>query len=175
MHLHNYVRYLLFYRNLKSPILADASGRMVLAKESKEWEDEYIPKEGVYNETILDVGAGSGETAWFYFQHGASKVICIEPDVRRLQMLAANARGLNWNVEIVPRRFVLEDLSRKFDFAKIDCEGGEKILLSLRELPPCAIEIHSPQLSKKFKERFPKMHITKKYHWPFDTWMGKLD
>ena len=45
-----------------------------------EWNKYYLP---IYVKglTVLDVGAGEGETAKFFLEQGARKVICIEPDV----------------------------------------------------------------------------------------------
>jgi predicted RNA methylase len=48
-----------------------------------EWESFYvIDRQKLRDATVLDVGAGCGETAAFYFEKGAKKVICVESDPR---------------------------------------------------------------------------------------------
>lgn len=174
LHLHNWLRYYLFYRSVQVPIKTDAKGKFDLLKEWNEWEKEYIPKGGLQGKTVLDVGAGSGETACFFFKHGASKVICIEPIHSKCEEIRDNAKQLQWNVEIRDKKFTLSDLEGQIDFAKIDCEGGEKILLDTRIniLFPFCVEIHSLELVEEFKKRFPEMEIRKKYL-ILSTWLGK--
>lgn len=168
----NVIRYLMYY-NKDAPLELNSWAKVLFFKETEEWEKEYIPPNGVQGKTILDVGAGCGETAYFYFMHGAKKVICIEPNLYNVEMIKHNAERFNWNIEIFPRRFILKDIDRDFDFAKIDCEGGESILLSRTSLPPLAMEIHSKSLAQAFKTLFPQMHIYQKYHWPFRTWFAQ--
>ena len=175
MHPHNWLRYQIFYRRRPLPIETTPSAKMNYLKEMKEWESEYLPKGGVEGKTVLDVGAGCGETALFFFNHGAKKVICIEPDPQKQRMILRNAQKLKWDVEIVCRGFRLSDMDRAFDFAKIDCEGCEAALLSLPCLPPLSMEIHGKNLAKSFSILFPQMKVTQKYHWPLRTWLGRVD
>lgn len=171
---HNYLRYLLLYKRRPLPIETDESGKMLIFKEWRHWMRDYIPNDGIIGKTILDVGAGSGETAWFYLTQGARKVICIEPDLKRIAALRRNAEKWRWDIEVIERRFKSEDMMRLFDFAKIDCEGGERLLLDLQDLPSLAVEIHGKELAKRFAVQFPSMSIKKKFHWPFNTWMGRI-
>lgn len=60
---------------------------IMLATEWKIWEKYYLPPFPLYGKTILDVGAGCGETAFFYILYGAKKIIAIEPDVKALKCL----------------------------------------------------------------------------------------
>ena len=60
--------------------------------EYKEWEKWYLPID-VKGLIILDVGAGEGESARFFLEHGAKKVICIEMDDVCFKRLELNARG----------------------------------------------------------------------------------
>jgi len=107
------------------------------------WTEYYLPRFPLAGKTVLDVGAGCGETAYFYLIHGAKKVICTEPNIRRSNLIRENARRNDWNVEVVRQPFEVEMMeSYEFDFMKMDCEGCESELLSLRKLPPCAIEVH---------------------------------
>ena|SRR3972149_8422349 len=85
------------------------------------WHKYYIPPEGVEGKTILDLGAGCGETALFYLLHGAKKVICVESDKDCISLLAKNYMTNpilgNHNIQIIQSHI---------DFIKIDIEGSEK-------------------------------------------------
>lgn len=168
----NMIRYLMYY-NKSAPLELSSWAKVLFFKEAEEWEKEYLPPYGVRGKTILDVGAGCGETAYFYFKHGAAKVICIEPNLASVEMIKRNAKKHGWNIEIYSRRFILKDMDLKFDFAKIDCEGGERILLMKQSLPPLAMEIHSLGLARAFKTLFPQMKVYQKYHWPYRTWFAQ--
>ena len=176
LHPHNYLRYLLFYRNSKTPLVLDVAGKFHFMKEMREWEREYLPNFSLEGKTVLDVGAGSGDTAYFFFQHGAKKVICIEPNRGKTHRIAINASKHNWNVEIREKKFEISDLEGDISFAKIDAEFGEIIMLKLDRLPdyPIRMEIHSKELAEQFKAKFPQMQITKKYIM-LSTWLGKYD
>lgn len=156
------------------PIETDPYTRVAVFTEAKDWEKWYLPKDGVKGKRILDVGAGSGETAWFFFNHGAESVVCIEPDKPRFDMLLRNAKKFNWNVQAYNRKFRQSDL---FDFhpdlAKLDCEGGEDALLGLTEaqLPPLLMEIHYPERMSRFRKEFPNMEITEGAH--KNLWMAR--
>ena len=80
----------------------------MLKDELELWHDKYLP----IGKTVLDAGAGNGETAQFYLNHGAQKVICIEP----------NADLLKHNFSNDPRVIII-DLA--IDSVKIDIEGSE--------------------------------------------------
>ena len=129
--------------------------------EWKQWEKHYLPEFSLDGKTILDVGAGCGETAYLYFQHGAKRVIAIEIDPVQVEVLKRNSDLNSWNNEtrelkIIPRAFELQDLSReKFDFAKIDIEGGEADLLKLDEISfPLVMEAHGIELRDKLVQKF---------------------
>lgn len=130
----------------KGSTVIEAQGEYVrlLLVESVEWKTQYLPKDGVRGKTVLDVGAECGCTAAFFFQNGAKKVIAVEKDARSLWLLERNRRRNGWDMEIFPEPFSLKHLSLGYDFAKIDCEGGEKILLdpgaSLNK--PFRVELH---------------------------------
>jgi precorrin-6B methylase 2 len=110
----------------------------------------------VSGKNVLDVGAGCGETAYFYFSKGARKVICVEPNVAAVECLTKNAARHSWNVEVIPEPFKLEIVNEyHFDFMKMDGEGCEKELLQLKELPCTAIvESHSPELTIALTKQF---------------------
>jgi len=125
------------------------------------WKTAYLPRFNVKGMTFLDVGAGCGETALFYFSLGAAKVICVEPDRENMEMLRNNALRNGWNVETILGGFEPEMLEWKFDFMKMDCEGCEKTLLDLKSLPPCAIEVHGSETYRRFVDRFHVRTVSK--------------
>jgi predicted methyltransferase len=113
------------------------------------WKQNYLTKRGVKNKTVLDVGAGCGETAAFYFEHGAKKVICVENDRSSLKMLEFNKAINEWNAEIVHAPFSAQLLSCfNFDFLKFDCEGCEIALADVPSIPceESVGEIHGTKL-----------------------------
>jgi 2-polyprenyl-3-methyl-5-hydroxy-6-metoxy-1,4-benzoquinol methylase len=59
------------------------------------WEKYYIPPFSLKGKTVLDVGAGCGETVFLFFLHGAKKVIAIEPNVKAVKYLKENAKKNN--------------------------------------------------------------------------------
>jgi SAM-dependent methyltransferase len=87
----------------------DKSHRQILVDELEFWHRAYLPIRG----TVLDIGAGNGETAFFYLKHGANHVICIEPEATLLYENFGN----DPRVTIIPRAV---------NSIKSDCEGGER-------------------------------------------------
>lgn len=74
---------------------------MFLSEYTK-WKKWYLPpdhRKGIKGQVVLDVGAGCGETAYFFLKNGASKVISIEPDKKAFEILSENSRVNGWNVE----------------------------------------------------------------------------
>lgn len=119
------------------------------------WKKHYLPSSPLQEKTVLDVGAGCGETAHFYFQHGAKKVIAIEPDQTAIRLLEKNATVNKWNIQIIHASFELEHLNLPHDYLKMDIEGFEAILLDLQSpLKPCIIEVHNQELINKFEKKF---------------------
>jgi hypothetical protein len=127
----------------------------ILAHEWSVWERTYAPV-SVTGKIVLDIGAGCGETAYFYFRKGARKIICVEPDPKAIQCLTENAARRSWNVEVVPELFKLDMLQQyRFDFMKMDGEGCEKDLLKLTKLPTASvIESHSLPLTSALVRQF---------------------
>lgn len=121
---------------------------------SKTW-DLYLPDFSLRGKTVLDVGAGEGETAWFFLKHGAARIICVEPNPFCLAILSKNIRANNWPVDVIPERFSTSLLKLNPDFAKIDCEGGEEELLRLcRIATPMTIETHQEETAVSLVQRF---------------------
>src|SRR5437867_209709 len=86
-----------------------------LTRELDWWHKAYRPG----NKVQLDIGAGCGETAKFYLNHGVEKVLCIEGNAGCLENLKANFNG-------DPRVIILPYF---VDGIKIDIDGGEKGLV----------------------------------------------
>ena len=117
------------------------------------WARYYLPID-VTGLTVLDIGAGEGETAKFFLDHGAAKVICIEPDPGAVKVLEENALNHPGKIEVHAKFFELSDLSIKHGFMKMDIEGYEESLLGLGELPaPSVVEIHGLQLRDRFRKQ----------------------
>lgn len=126
--------------------------------ETADWEQFYIPKNKLGKPTfdfkgkvVLDVGSGEGESARFFRHHGASKVICFEPEDLAFKYLQFNASSKYPYLHAIHAPFKLDHLKRfDFDFLKMDIEGYEEMLLSTELERPAVIEIHGLQLRDKF-------------------------
>lgn len=100
--------------------------RGLLRTELAEWHDYYLPiAEG---STVLDVGAGCGETARFYLMHGAARVIAIESDPAAYRCLLRNFQPLG--ARVLPIRAEVGKI-------KIDIEGAEENM---------DLEVHFPHV-----------------------------
>ena len=121
----------------------------LLSAERHIWIHHYKPPK--QNATILDAGAGCGETAWFFFnEFKAKKVICVEPNKDRFNLLESNAKSNNWNVELINDIIRPEHIERKdIDFMKMDIEGAEKEFINFK-LPPSAIETHTKMITQAY-------------------------
>ena len=123
-------------------------------REREIWEKLYAPS-SIKDKVVLDVGAGCGESAAFYFSKGAKKIFAVEPDCVAFKLLEQNSHSNNWNIECINQPFSPSMLDLGIDFAKIDCEGGESALVDYQKnLPSCIIESHSEATTKLLKERF---------------------
>jgi len=125
----------------------------VIYGEWLDWKRYYAPI-SLRGATILDVGAGCGETALFYFLQGAKKVVCVEPDKRLSEIINENIYANKWNAQVLTRKFGLDLLQQDFDFMKMDCEGCEAELLNAPVIPPCVIEVHTEKLLAALKRAF---------------------
>jgi SAM-dependent methyltransferase len=144
--------------------------KQLYINEYSDWEIFYLPV-NVKGLTVLDIGAGEGETARFYFNHGAKKVICIEPDDESFKLLLLNAK--NRAMQCYHKTFDLSDLLLNFDVLKMDIEGYEEALLTIPKLTkPCIIEVHGLQLVKRFLKKGYKLKSRNKTFSRFDYWFG---
>ena len=135
---------------------------IILFKEILAWERWY-GEDRLMDKTVMDAGAGCGETLWWFARQGARNFIAIEPDPTCIPYLEENARLNGWQVTIINEILRPEHLKIPHDFVKIDVEGGEKVLLdgSVEKLGRCIIEMHPPfigdavcqRIVEKFKLR----------------------
>jgi hypothetical protein len=96
----------------------DGDHRSILENELDGWHRNYLP----VGKSVLDIGAGDGETCQFYLNHGAEHVICIEPDASRL----FQNFGKDDRVTILP--FAVDTI-------KSDCEEGERRMVFETHFP----------------------------------------
>jgi hypothetical protein len=61
--------------NMISALCLDEWGKAIIYSEFDQFEKYYLPPFSLKDKTVLDVGACCGETAYFYLQHDAKKVI----------------------------------------------------------------------------------------------------
>ncbi len=121
----------------------------MIANERKEWLQYYLPSFSLEGKTVLDIGAGEGETAKVFLEAGAKRVICVECDPVRFPYLLANAK--RYPLTLLCRPFQVADLFRfGVDFIKVDIEGYEEAVLKYRLPAPAVFEVHGLQLRDKF-------------------------
>jgi len=137
----------------------------LLWREWQAWKSWYLPPWSLGGKTVLDVGAGCGETSLFYYYHGAKKVIAVEPQASLTPLLKTNMVRNNWNMEIVEGPFQPSMLEWDFDFMKMDGEGCEDLLLNADRLPACAIEVHAEAVLDRLKGRFELKVLPQKENW----------
>jgi SAM-dependent methyltransferase len=138
------------------------------------WQEAYLPPSGLEGKTVLDVGAGCGETALLFFLNGAKNVICVEPNKDAATLLSSNGKENGWQIEIFNEAFRLNHIryavEKGASLMKIDCEGGEEALLRMEKLPQLlsVIEVHTPRLKELFLRKFDNLRC---YH----TYQGKQE
>lgn len=121
------------------------------------YESQYLPPFSLSGATVLDIGAEYGVTTYFWLKHGAKRVYSVEPDRVKFSILEQNATQNHWPVIPINERFKREQLYRdRFDFVKIDCEGGESVLLEEGcQVPaPFVVETHGSELTKEIQAKF---------------------
>lgn len=168
-----YIKALLMYRSWKGKRVSDFTHEdiihlpspfnldiffyyfIALASEYKTWLAHYLPPYSLKGKTVLDAGAGCGETSWFYFNHGASKVIAVEPSPTAFSLLSLNSKNNNWNIELINSILTPEILFRQdIDFAKVDIERGEIPFIPVaNKFPPTIMETHDKYITQAYNEK----------------------
>jgi hypothetical protein len=145
----------------------------LLWREWRSWKNWYLPPWSLKGKTVLDVGAGCGETALFYYYHGASRVIAVEPQSSSVPLLRKNVSRNRWDMQIVEGPFQMSMLEWNFDFMKMDGEGCEAQLLAANSLPPCAIEAHDQAVADGLRERFGVEVLPQKTNWILQNFLRR--
>jgi hypothetical protein len=146
-------RYAQRIKKMIDALYLDDWGKAIIYSELDQFERFYLPPFSLKNKTVLDVGACCGETAYFYLQHGAKKVICVESDPERAKIILKNKQNLNLNIELIEGFFVPNHLSLNYDFIKCDIEGHEIELVPFaKELKPCIVEAHGQNVREQFEK-----------------------
>jgi hypothetical protein len=136
--------------------LTERMASMFIAEYNGTWKARYAPPFSLSEKTVLDVGAGCGETAYFYITKGARKVVAVEANREKANLIRLNAVTNGWNVEVVHETFSIDLLdSIPHDFLKIDIEGGERALLSYDDkLGDFVMETHGEELTQMLANAF---------------------
>ena len=116
-------------------------------KYGKYVNSEY-PSLDVQDKVVLDVGAADGDTARWWFKHGARHVICIEKNPSQARKIKME------NTTVLNEYFKLDHLKLYHDCMKMDIEGYEALLLPYLDaggkLKPTAMEVHNWYLVEQF-------------------------
>jgi hypothetical protein len=131
------------------------------------FEKYYLPPFPLKGKTVLDLGAGCGETAWFFIKHGAKKVICVEPSDSRVSIIEKNKQKLNLNIDVIHDVFRPSHLDITHDFLKCDIEGYEMELYPVvGRLGPTILEVHTGWIKDRFeKAGFHQLHEVNTIAW----------
>jgi hypothetical protein len=125
----------------------------VFVGEFADWDRHYKPAFSLKGKTVIDVGAGCGETILYYALKGCRNFVAIEPNAECAALIKSNAESNGLKVKVYNDLFQKNHLAEQFDFMKCDCEGGEAILLEQEIGKPIALEVHGKQLMEKFAEK----------------------
>ena len=137
----------------------------LLWREWRSWKDWYLPRWSLKGTTALDVGAGCGETALFYYCQGVRRVIAIEPQPSLVSLLRRNMARNTWDMEVVEGPFERSMLGWNFEFMKMDGVGCEGLLSEAGSLPSCAIEVHDRVFFDGLRERLGLEVLPQKANW----------
>jgi hypothetical protein len=120
----------------------------ILINEKSLWEKWY--GNDFRNKIVLDIGAGAGETASFFFNRGAKMVVAIENNETALKYLEENRLRNNWFLAIIRTPFNLSHLNLPHDYLKMDIEGAEIALLDYPgDIGKCSLELHPEIIGKE--------------------------
>jgi|GEM_PF-1731011 hypothetical protein len=131
----------------------------MIHSETHDWMKHYLPID-LRGKVVLDIGAGEGETAMFFLQHGASKVVCIEAEPEAYSYLEINQRKHPKTITAIHSKFEPSHLKIPHDFLKMDIEGYEEAILGIKLENPAVLEVHGLQLCDKFEAQGWRIHTT---------------
>ena len=141
----------------------------IVIHEFTKWTRDYKFPSSLKNRTILDIGAGCGETIFYFAIKGCRNFIAVEPNTQCADLLRKNAENNSLNVKVYNDIFRKSHLNENFDFIKCDCEGGESILLEQEISKPISLEVHGLDLIKKFQEKHFKKVTNPNDNYPICT------
>jgi hypothetical protein len=128
--------------------------RDLVQKEWYVWHRLYLPgsrlltdikgDRSLEGKEVMDLGAGCGETAFLFLNHGASRVHCFESDPAALELLKRNFGG--------DPRVTINQV--QIGFIKIDIEGAEKDMV---------VETHFPAKWERFIGGGTSVFVLEKY------------
>ncbi len=147
----------------------------LLWREWQAWKNWYLPPWSLNGKTVLDVGAGCGETALFYYYHGAKRVIAVEPQTSLTRLLKKNMERNRWDMQVVEGLFQPSMLEWNVDFMKMDGEGCEDLLLKAERIPPCAIEVHEKAVLDSLTRRFELKVLPQKENWIIQNFLEPMN
>lgn len=122
---------------------------------------DYAPPKSLAlsGKTVLDLGACCGETAYLFMRDfGVTRLICVECDLARLDLLRKNLHVLSkfGSVTIISEPFSIDHLKLNYDFIKCNVEGYEMLLLDYMDtghsLKPCVVHVHTNWIRDRFLE-----------------------
>jgi tRNA G37 N-methylase Trm5 len=156
------------HKKLGFTFCSNLSYQRAIISEWEIWRKYYVYPFNLKGKTILDVGAGCGETALLFSNRGAKKVICIEQNEKLLPYIQKNVKDNRMNIDLHLEPFNINHLDLAFDAVKMDIEGGERELLKLERISfPIVLEAHSRDLAEAFQKRgfriILKLRSTDKY------------
>lgn len=75
----------------------------------------YLPSFPLEGKTVLDIGAGGGETAYVFLKAGAKEIVSVEADPYVERYLRGNAERNGWNIRVFIEPFALNHLKIPHD------------------------------------------------------------
>jgi len=146
-------RYAKRIKEMIDALCLDEWGKILVYNELYQFEKYYLPPFSLKDKIVLDLGACCGETAYFYIQHGAKQVICVEPDPTRAKLIIENKQNLNLNIKLINDFFTPKHLELNHDFIKCDIEGNEiELIPYAKNLKPCIVEAHGQNVREQFEK-----------------------
>jgi hypothetical protein len=123
-----------FYQNLEEGSIEvngwkfnNDYGFIYLLESGSDWK-YYLPPGGVAGKKVLDLGGGCGETAKFFLDHGAAKVVVVESNPACWPYLDYNAER-HEELVVFKEKAKLIHLGLGCDLVKMDVEGYELTFL----------------------------------------------
>jgi hypothetical protein len=143
---HYFARRSLMNEISKNFVLSEKRMAFIIC-EWKDWVNYYLPKYANKDTVIVDVGAGEGETAIFFYLHGYRNFVLIEKEPNKniyLNAMALTNLGCSVTVLLQPFSLAMFDKIPGYEncYFKLDCEGCEKEFLEAYHPFEFSLELH---------------------------------